>query len=233
MARAHFATGLLFTACTLWGCSSEPLDAPSTGAPPAGMGSPGDGPAAPADDYVLTEYPLGPYGRNLGSVIENLEFLGWHDPVAAGYDPANFEVVRLSDFYDPSGQQRKIIVLNASAVWCSVCRAEYRHMKDMDIHATYEAKGAQLLGALFEDASGGPATPADLTVWGSTPAFSVAFPMVLDPGFKLGAYFTSDSTPLNLIIDARTMQIIDATMGYDPSASSTYWQQVDALLAAP
>jgi hypothetical protein len=102
------------------------------------------------DDYVLTEYPPGPYGFSQGSVIANLEFKGWHDPVAAGYDPANFETVRLSDFYDPSGETYKLILLNASAVWCSVCRAEYQHMHNEGIYATYRPKGVQLIGALFD-----------------------------------------------------------------------------------
>ena len=229
MTRA-LATGLLLTtAVALLGCASEPLSEPSPQGAPVGAESPDPG-AAATDDYVLTEYPPGPYGFSQGSVIANLEFKGWHDPVAAGYDPANFETVRLSDFYDPSGETTKLILNNASAVWCSVCRAEYQHMRDVGIYATYKPKGVQLIGALFEDNNAGPATPQDLTEWGSLPAFSVEFPMVLDPGFKLGRYFTSDSTPLNLLIDARTMTIIDATMGYDPSPTSTYWQFVEAWL---
>ena len=50
---------------------------------------------------------------------------------------------------------------------------------------------------------------------------------MLDPGFKLGAFFTSDATPLNMLVDARTMKVIATTMGY----STDYWQQVDKLLS--
>ena len=46
-------------------------------------------------------------------------------------------------------------------------------------------------------------------------------------GRKLGAFFTSDATPLNMLVDAKTMKVIDATMGY----SLDYWQRVDRLLA--
>ena len=80
---------------------------------------------------------------------------------------------------------------------------------------------------LLEDYDSGPATPLDLQKWGSIPDHSIEFPLVLDPGFKLGAFFTSDATPLNMLIDARTMQVIDATMGY----SSDYWQRVDEHLS--
>ena len=61
----------------------------------------------------------------------------------------------------------------------------------------------------------------------AAPAHSIDFPLLLDPGFKLGAFFTSDATPLNLLVDARTMRVIDATMGY----SADYWQRLDRLLA--
>jgi hypothetical protein len=233
MARAHLAAGLLLTVTGIGGCASEPLaDEPAIiddGGPPTTDGAP----SQPADGYALVEYPPGPYGRGVGSVIENLEFLGWRDPVAAGYDPERFEVVRLSDFYDADGSQIRYIMLNASAVWCTVCRAEYRHLESEGINAEFGPRGVQLLGALFEDAEAGPARPEDLAEWGSLPAHSVEFPLLLDPGFKLGAYFTSDATPLNLLIDARTMRIVDATMGYDPSPDSSYWRVIDSLLASP
>src|SRR5688572_12808857 len=143
MGCTALARGFLFTAlAALGGCSSQPLSEPSSeGVPPAGTTADPGETAAPADDYELTEYPAGPYGRNVGSVIENLEFLGWRDPVAAAYDPANFEVLRLSDFYDPEGADVKLIVLNASAVWCGVCQVEYDHIERNDINAIYRAKG--------------------------------------------------------------------------------------------
>jgi len=48
--------------------------------------------------------------------------------------------------------------------------------------------------------------------------------IVLDPGLKLGRFFSSDATPLNLLIDARTMQIVDKLTGYNPA---THWQTLD------
>src|SRR6185369_8743290 len=118
------------------------------------------------------------------------------------------------------------IWINASAVWCSVCRAEMRDIKNNGVHAAFAAKGVQLLVTLFEDNKSGPAKPLDLHNWGSLPDHAIDFPLVLDPGFKLGAFFTSDATPLNMLVDARTMRVIDATMGY----STDYWQSVDQLL---
>ena len=48
-------------------------------------------------------------------MIENLTFLGWKHPDAAGYDVTKFEKVRLSDFYNPDGRSDvKLLAVNAS-----------------------------------------------------------------------------------------------------------------------
>jgi|SRR6478609_7878377 len=216
-------------------CSSAPLDdTQSSGTPAASASgatsSGGGGGAAPPSsvDYEKEEYPAGPYGTGLHATLENLSFLGWHDPVAANYDQTKLEQVRLSEFYDPTGSKGiKLIWLNASAVWCSVCRSEMRDIKNNAVHAEFAAKGVQMVVTLFEDNKSGPAKPLDLHNWGAAPEHSIDFPLLLDPGFKLGAFFTSDATPLNLLVDATTMRVVASTMGY----STDYWQSVDKLLA--
>lgn len=217
------------------GCSSESLGPGD--AEPADM-EPGvvptataSGPFGSAPFQPVAAYPPGPYGRGIGAVIENLSFLGWRDPVSSGYDPAALEQVSLSAFYDPTGTRTKLIVLNASAVWCTVCRAEMQDIRARDTHAVYKQKGVELVGTLFEDARGGPAQPSDLELWGSSTAHEIKFPLLLDPGFKASVYFTSDATPLNMIIDATTMRIVYKMMGYDGSAGSGLWSIVDRVLA--
>jgi hypothetical protein len=213
------------------GCSSDPLvggierDAPGPTATATAPAPVDDTPLAPA-----SAYPSGPYGRGLGAVIEDLAFLGWRDPVAASYDPALLEIVRLSDFHDPTGTRTKLIVLNASAVWCTVCQFEMQDIRQRNHHQGYLARGAQIVGTLFEDGRGGPATPQDLELWGSRPTHEIGFPLLLDPGFKLSVYFTSDATPLNLIIDATTMRILQVMMGYSSSPSAGLWALVDREL---
>ena len=208
---------LLFASAPLAvGCSSSPLTGSSdTSDMSAG---PSSNSVGPSSNFV--SYPAGPYGAVRGATIANLSFLGWKHPDAAAYDVAQFENVRLSDFYDPDGHTDvKLLAVNASAVWCSVCRSEYAYMKTHGTYAAYRAKGVEMLGALFEDNSYYPAQPADLHNWGSVSSYAVTFPLVLDPGFKMGAYFDSDATPLNMLIDVRTMKIVSITMGYSP----TYW----------
>lgn len=212
-------------------CSSAPLDDavqgeddPSSSAGSAPVAPPGTG----TSSYQKREYPPGPYGTGLGATLQDLAFLGWRDPVAAAYDTSKLEEVRLSDYYDPDNLRGiKVLWINASAVWCTVCRSEMKDIKNNQVRARFEPKGVQLIGTLFEDNRTGPAKPLDLQNWGRVPEHSIDFPLLLDPSFKLGAFFTSDATPLNMLVDARTMKVVSLTMGY----SADYWNEVDGYLA--
>jgi hypothetical protein len=217
-------------------CSSEAV----TSAPQPAPSSPVDEPAAmpgstamAGDGFApIQPYPAAPYGQGVGAVIANQEFIGWRSPAAVGYDVEKLEHVKLGDYYDPTGAQTEIIVLNASAVWCTVCQAE---MHDMQKSGTYEAfhqRKTEVIGTLFEDAAGDPAKPEDLKLWGASPSRLIAFPLVLDPALKMGPYFSADATPLNLIIDARTMKILVVAMGYDSTPGTGFWGQVDQALAS-
>jgi hypothetical protein len=219
------ASSLIGAACFVFGCSSSPL----SGDPAGSESSNAAAGAAPALGPTTTfaAYPPGPYGTVKGATIENLSFTGWRHPDAAAYDTNKFETIRLSDFYDPDGHTGvRLLAVNASAVWCGVCRAEYQDMSDTQVYSTVHPKGVEILGTLFEDSQYFPAQPRDLHNWGAPSSFDVKFPLVLDPGFKMGAYFDSDATPLNMLIDVRTMTIVQITMGY----SLTYWGQVQAQL---
>lgn len=226
------ARAWLFGAVVTLGCSSESLNQEAT---------PGDGAPAPSETSTPTvegdfapvqAYPPGPYGYGVGAVIANMEFVGWHDPVAANYDVNLLERVSLGDFYDPTGTTTELIVINAAAVWCSVCKAEMRDMLKSGTYEEFRARKTQVLGTLFEDSAGDPATPNDLYIWGSSSSRAIAFPLVLDPALKMGRYFTSDATPLNLVIDARTMTIIESMMGYDSTPGTGLWGRVNQELSA-
>jgi hypothetical protein len=228
-------TGLAVTAL-LFACESEPLDADADLEATAGSGNVMPAPTAGtattppgnAPTYQKQDYPAGPYGVGVRSTIENFTFLGWHDPKAVSYDVNKLEQLSLSEYYNPDGRSNlKLIWINASAVWCSVCRAEMADIKANGVYESFGPRGVQMLVTLFEDNKYGPAKPSDLRNWGLAPDHDIAYPLALDPGFKLGALFTSDATPLNLLVDAKTMKVLDASMGY----SADYWQRVDKLLA--
>ena len=136
---------LLISAIAVFGCDSN---AP---APPRSQPSLID-----AGDYAP-----GPYGVTNGDTIADISWSGWRDPEAADYDPAAFETISLSDYYDPTGDNGyKAIFVNASARWCSICKMEQRHIRDH--HETWEPRGVVFIEALFEDTGNRPAQPEDL-----------------------------------------------------------------------
>ncbi len=178
-----------------------------------------------APGYVPFAYPEPPYGVATGATMENMEFLGWHNPIGAGFALDTTVPVRIADFYDPNGEKGiELLMINAVAVWCGVCRTEYADLRTEGIHAKYGPRGLALLGILFEDNDGGPADYADLVNWSNS--YQVDFPFVLDPGFKSGVYFDRSATPMNMLIDARTMEILTVVTGYNPQIYET----IDSIL---
>lgn len=163
-----------------------------------------------AGDAAVEGYPPGPYGVSNGSVIADIAWDGWKDPVAVDYDSAAFEEVFLSDFYDPDGSKGfKAIVLNASARWCSICKIEQNHIREKTLE--WEPKGVVFIEALFEDTGGNPAKPTDLVAWGKS--YKIDWILVLDPTNKLSPFFDPSASPMNMVIDARTMVIRDIVTG--------------------
>lgn len=220
---------VLMASVALAGCSSESLTDASPGS--SAPGGPDGANAAPRSDPPAAPYPNGPYGRGVGAVISNLSFLGWRNGDTPHYDPNRLEVVSLSDYYNPDGSGPvRLIALNSSAVWCTVCRAEYIQLERDGVYAEFKPKGVEILGVLFEDAEGDPAKPADLSFWGGSEGLRLRFPLVLDPGFTTGTYFSTDATPMNMLIDTRTMQILDITMGYDTTQPEAYWSKIEQWL---
>lgn len=208
---------MLTAAAMLIACGSdsgEEGDSFSTDGFAAGDDNGGGDPPGPVPEYAAVKYPAGPYGTEVGSRMASDEFLGWYDPMAAGVDTNAFAKVRYSDFYDPDGEKGiKLILINASAVWCGVCRAEYDAIRTAGLYEKYRALGVEFVGGIFEDVQNNPSKPTDLANWSQS--YEVAHPMVLDPSFKMGRYFTGDATPMNLIVDARSMTIVRKILGGD------------------
>jgi peroxiredoxin len=174
-------------------------------------------------------YPAAPYGSRPGAIIQNFNWLGWHTPKDTAFDTSKLEPLSLGQFYDPNGDKGvKLLVMTSTAVWCSACKQEY---KDMTGSITdYEAKGVRFLGALFEDNQSQPAKPSDLVLWAK--AYNVNFPFALDPDLKLGSFFDVEATPMEMIVDAKTMKILRITEGWvSAKGEGSLWADLDGLLA--
>jgi hypothetical protein len=186
----------LLVAALLGGCGSNRPEIP-----PELLENDGSGEAR--------EYPEGPYGSEPGELAANAEFVGFRRPLAATLEASALEELSLDRFYDPDGYRYELILLNSAALWCSVCIEEHRSLPAQ--YAEFQQRGLVVLSALFQDQRGDPADFDDLRAWIQT--FDVPFPMVLDPDYQLGVYASAETAPLNLLIDARTMRILEKFVG--------------------
>lgn len=171
-------------------------------------------------------YPSGPYGTEPGTVAQNFCFEGVRAPDAdrAEQQVQSLEELSFGNFYDPSGSRYELILVNSAAIWCSACQVEHQTLPE---HASeLGGEGLVILSALFQDAKRDPATTDDLLAWIET--FEPNFPMVLDPDYQLGAYASAETAPLNLVIDARNMQILQKFIG---DQASVLWPYLENELA--
>ena len=206
--------GLFVLALLLAGCGTNRPEIP-----PELLQNPGDGSLAPG--CVTAGYPSGPYGTDPGSVVENMCFSGWTTPGTSPHSEAALENLSLGAFHDETGKNYELLLVNTAALWCAACKNEHKTLGEH--YAELAPRGLGLVSALFQDNAGGPATVDDLKLWVET--FDVQFPMLLDsPDYQLGIYASADTAPLNLLIDARTMTIIQKFVG---DQSSVIWPLIE------
>lgn len=189
--RLSLLTGILFAGTLVVGCG--------------GGNQPDPGPQDPGlvrDGGV--DYPPSPYGTNVGDTIADIANFGYPGGTAA------WDVVRLSDFYDPQqnrgpeGIGNKALWVNVSARWCSYCEGEAPTM--VRKCQQNRSKGLVCYTAIFEDVAGDRSTRKDVDYWKRM--FKIDYPIVDDgPSFKWGSYFDAAGTPMNMFVDLRTMRI--------------------------
>ncbi len=186
-------------------------------------------------------YPAGPYGVTKGSTIANFDFQGFSSPTVSK-DPAALEKIALSDFYNPSGSDTypdgspwgsgqpkpKALLIDLSAVWCSPCQFESKSLLPNE-YAKYHPLGAEFFLHLADGAQVGvPASAKELANWVGT--YKFAFPAGIDPGRKLASSFSADAFPVNMLIDTRSMTIVEVVAGV-PDEGGPFFQALDATLA--
>ncbi|MCC6527320.1 MAG: TlpA family protein disulfide reductase [Polyangiaceae bacterium] len=189
---------------------------------------------------VVEDYPDGPYGVGIGDVISPFVFRGYVRP-EVDKGEAHRVIFGLPDFYSGeealfppgspfgAGNPKPVALLvNVGAVWCTPCQYEASKILPGE-HAKYAPRGGEFLMNLAQSAAlGTPATWTDLDNW--IKAYDVVYPAVLDDEGQLGALFDPNSYPANVIIDTRTMQIVESVSGVP---QETFWTKFEALLGPP
>jgi hypothetical protein len=226
-------------------CGSTPPPDPGTGGPTVQtMCS-----ASDTNPYG-TCYPTQNIGTSVragstpGSIIANFAFDGLPAADTGKLDPAaaktSTSTIHLSNYYDPAGKgipgviggvPIKIIHLTVAALWCGPCNEETDFIAGAN-HTGYNTGNASFatelapLGVVFVQAiDDGPvpgtgATLNDLSTWITW--HSNDFTTMVDPGnANLGIFFNAAAIPFNMNINAKTMEILTADVGFDTQMDTT------------
>lgn len=183
-------------------------------------------------------YPAGPFGIGQGSIVANYKFIGFVNSVAG----RNLAEIQMAEFYNPTGDgvfeegsvfpvgspKPKGLVIAVGAVWCGPCNYEAENVLPV-LYEKYKPQGGEFLGQLADGQTPGlAATSKNLSGWANK--YDPTYPLTYDPAYKLGALFEADAFPANMIIDTRTMKIVEVISGVAEEGSA-FWKTFDKVLA--
>ncbi len=137
--------------------------------------------------------------------------------------PADFELA-LTDGNKTSLKQLrgKVVILQFTASWCSVCREEMPHLES-DVWQAYKDKGLVLIGVDRDE-------PLE-KVKGFHQQMNISYPLALDPGADIFGRFANKKSGVtrNVVID-RDGKIVYLTRLYDKQEFASMLKAVDALV---
>jgi hypothetical protein len=181
--------------------------------------------------------------RTAGSTMRNYKWFGYKGGAFvrdADNPDTPLKLLSLADLYDPKGTLGyKVIHLVASSRWCSVCAKETKDSLVKN-HAADQGKGVVVFQTMIDGLrQGNPANSKDIDAWAiangifvpgaSATQGEMLFALVLDPDNKnFGTFFDGAGVPWNGWLDARTMEIIDYAVGFNPSGDDAALKYVGA-----
>lgn len=153
-----------------------------------------------------SEYPSC-YGTEENEIIADLSFIA-----------PDGQSLSFSDIHaDPKNQ---LLLLTTSAGWCVACIEEQPALQAL--HEQYSSDGLVVMVTLFEDADFRPADAEYAANWRDQ--YGLSFYVVADPQFVLGSYYDAQLTPMLMLVDLNTMEIIRVTTGWDASTTEAIIQ---------
>lgn len=160
-------------------------------------------------------YPSQPYGVEVGDVIAPLTF------VTGNGDGFSLENLYLNP-------RTQLILVTTSAEWCTACIKEQPKLQAL--YETYQNRGLSVLVSLFQDNNFEPATAELATRWQEK--YALGFEVVADPEnpSTFAPYYDVNLTPMVMLIEAATMEIIYLNQGFDEEAVT---RLIEARLSEP
>jgi hypothetical protein len=172
-----------------------------------GSGGAPAGPSASSGGPTQCQYPAGPYGAAVGHVLPpTLSWQGFPE------NASQQTTVSITDYFDCDGSKGiHALLLITSATWCGVCQQE-ADVLEAETQGQLGALGARVITLMIENASYQPATAATAEAWKSNFGL-VSSAVVADPEISM-ATSPSFGTPLEVVVDPRTMKVVDRQEGW-------------------
>jgi hypothetical protein len=161
--------------------------------------------ATPDQSAPKCPYPSGPYGVVVGSVLSPT--LEWQGYAPNATTPSTLKTTNL---YDCDGSKGiNAIVVLSSAQWCVACQQEAEFIPSWlastgPIAGSWNALGVQVVTLVTQTNQNEPATLATAEQYRTENKVTDVW-VVADPALT----FPSDTIPHDLLIDPRTMKVVD------------------------
>jgi hypothetical protein len=178
----------------------------TTSAGPGGTGASGPG-ATASSGGPQCDYPTSNVGITIGATVSgNLSWQGYPE------GSSQAATISIQDYYDCDGSKgvNAILLLN-SATWCGNCQQEASDL-NANIAGGWAAAGIKVITLMVQNQSSQPATLPTAQQWKDNFGLTTSA-VVADPNFSFAGSGTI-GLPLELIVDPRTMQIVDRQEGY-------------------
>lgn len=179
----------------------------------AGEGGNGTGTGSSSSGTTQCVWPEGNFGTAVGSSVR--ENLTWQ-----GYRPGEDAIsdISIGEFFDCDGSKGiNALLFITSATWCGNCQAEAQQVSAKTA-GSWTDLGIQVVTLMIENIEGAPTTTDTALEWRDS--FNlVNSPVTADPSFSF-AHNGTIGLPLQIIVDPRTMTIVDSVEGYSGEHSS-------------
>jgi hypothetical protein len=157
----------------------------------------------------VCSYPAGPYGSLAGQTVDpGLTWRGYQG------DARTPSTVSVEDYLDCDGSKGiRALVVDQSAAWCDVCQGTAAEL-DAEMQGSWIRSGVRVLMLVTEAVDRTPATVETAKVWHDRYGGD-GITVVADPGYAFRDTAGERLAPLpyRLLVDPRTMEILDIDVG--------------------
>jgi hypothetical protein len=119
-------------------------------------------------------------------------------------------VVSTAEYFDPTGARYDLLHVIGIFMWCPHCNNETNNLSTIPAwQADHRVAVVQIAMLGYGNAS---PSWSELQKWVGD--HSLNFPVLVDgQGAQLGQYFSVNYVPLNIVVNPRTMEVLDVTVG--------------------